>query len=217
MPSPYDIGGTVHTFSKKSTALLLAPFVGLAPFILLASSPAEAAPPSRISGIVTVAGVGGVAGIKVTALKLGGTGQWAEADNAVTVAGGAYQIGKFTSGTYRVRFDDPSGTYETEFYDNVARVDLAQDIELAQGGGNVGGINAELGAAGHFTGKVVNSSAVPIENATVTAYVRQGADWVEFQHVVTAVNGTYDLGGLPGGTYTLGFSDPASGISEFWS
>ena len=129
----------MYTFSKKTTALLLAPFVGLAPFVVLASSPAEAAPPSRISGTVTVAGVGGVAGIKVTALELGGGGQWAEADNAVTAVGGAYQIGKFVSGTYRVRFDDPSGTYETEFYNDETRVDLAQDIELQQGGGNVSG------------------------------------------------------------------------------
>ena len=32
-----------------------------------------------------------------------------------------------------------------------------------------------------------------------------------------AADGTYDLGGLPGGDYTLGFSDPASGITEFWN
>jgi Carboxypeptidase regulatory-like domain len=210
-------GVLVHSFSKKATAVLVAPFVGLVPLVLLTGGPADAAPPTRISGIVSVAGVGGVAGIKVTALKLGGTGQWAEADNAVTVAGGAYQIGKFTSGTYRVRFDDPSGAYETEFYNNVTRVDLAQDIVLTTGNGNFAGVDAELGAAAHFTGKVVNSSVVPIENATVTAYVRQVDAWVEFQHVTTAADGTYDLGGLPGGTYTLGFSDPVSGISEYWN
>lgn len=208
----------MHTISKKTTALLIAPFVGLAPFILLASSPAEAAAPTRVSGIVTVAGGGGVAGIKVTALVVGATGQWAEVDNAVTVAGGAYTIGKFEdAGTYRIRFDDLSGAYETEFYNNQPRVDLAQDIVLIKRGGNFTGIDAELGAAAHFAGKVVNSSSVPIENAKVTAYVRQDTEWVEFQNVMTAADGTYDLGGLPGGTYTLGFSDPASGTSEFWS
>ena len=46
----------------------------------------------------------------------------------------------------------------------------------------------------------------------MTAYVRTGADWVEFQHVTTGADGAYDLGGLPGGVYTLGFADPASGV-----
>ena len=181
------------------------------------SSPAQAAPPTRIFGTVTVAGGGALAGVKVTALRLGGTGQWAEADNAVTLADGSYQIGKFDSGTYRIRFDDPSGSYETEFYDNQPRVDLAQDIVLKAGGGKFEHVDAELGAAAHFTGRVSNSATAGIADATVTAYVRQGSDWVEYQHVTTAADGTYDLGGLPGGNYTLGFSDPASGISEFWS
>ena len=35
--------------------------------------------------------------------------------------------------------------------------------------------------------------------------------------MATAADGAYDLGGLPGGNYTLGFADPASGITEFWS
>ncbi len=51
----------------------------------------------------------------------------------------------------------------------------------------------------------------------MTAYVSSGADWVEFQPVTTGADGAYDLGGLPGGVYTLGFADPASGVSEFWN
>ena len=201
---------------RQAAGAMLAATVGLTSLAAL-SSPAEAAPPTRIFGTVTVAGGGALAGVKVTALKLGGTGQWAEADNAVTASDGSYQIGKFDSGTYRIRFDDPSGRYETEFYDNQPRVDLAQDIVLKSGGGKFEHVDAELGAAAHLTGRVSNSSAAGIPDATVTAYVRQGVEWVEFQHVATAADGTYDLGGLPGGTYTLGFADPASGVSEFWS
>ncbi len=201
---------------RQVAGATLAATVGLTSLAAL-SSPAQAAPPARITGTVTVAGGGAAAGVKVTALKLAGTGQWAEADNAVTAADGSYQIGKFDTGTYRVRFDDPSGRFETEFYADVPRVDLAQDLVLKTGGGKLEHIDAELGAAAHFTGRVTDSSSAGIADATVTAYVRQGGDWVEYQHVATASDGTYDLGGLPGGTYTLGFADPASGVSEFWS
>ncbi|HET6663216.1 MAG TPA: carboxypeptidase-like regulatory domain-containing protein, partial [Acidimicrobiales bacterium] len=202
--------------TRKVAGAAVAVAMGATSFAVV-SSPAEAAPPTRIAGTVTAAGGAALAGVKVTALKLGGTGQWAEADNAVTGVDGSYQIGKFDSGTYRIRFDDPSGSYETEFYDNQPRVDLAQDIVLKSGGGRLENVDAELGAAARFTGRVLDSSSAGIAGATVTAYVRQEADWVEFQVATTAADGSYDLGGLPGGVYTLGFFDPASGITEYWN
>jgi hypothetical protein len=203
---------------RQVAGATLAATVGLSSLVAL-TSPAEAAggPPARIVGTVTAAGAGGLGGVVVTALKLAPTGNWAEADNAVTAADGSYQIGKFDSGTYRIRFDDPSGQFETEFYDDQPRVDLAQDLVLKVNGGKLENIDAELGAAANFTGRVTDSAAAGIPGATVTAYVRSGADWVEYQHVTTGADGAYDLGGLPGGIYTLGFADPASGISEFWN
>jgi hypothetical protein len=203
---------------RQVAGATLAATVGLSSLVAL-TSPAKAAggPPARIAGTVTAAGAGALGGVVVTALKLAPTGSWAEADNAVTAADGSYQIGKFDSGTYRIRFDDPSGQFETEFYDDQPRVDLAQDLVLKVNGGKLENIDAELGAAANFTGRVTDSAAAGIPGATVTAYVRSGADWVEYQHVTTGADGAYDLGGLPGGIYTLGFADPASGISEFWN
>lgn len=203
---------------RQVAGATLAATVGLSSLAAL-SIPAEAAggPPARILGTVTAAGNGPLGGVVVTALKLAPTGSWAEADNAVTGPDGSYQIGKFDSGTYRIRFDDPSGQFETEFYNDQPRVDLAQDLVLKVSGGKLENINAELGAAANFTGRVTDSQAVGIPDATVTAYVRSGADWVEYQHVTTGADGAYDLGGLPGGIYTLGFADPASGVSEFWN
>lgn len=202
---------------RQVAGATLATTVGLSSLVAL-SVPAEAGgPPARILGTVTAAGTGPLAGVVVTALKLAPTGNWAEADNAVTGFDGSYQIGKFDSGTYRIRFDDPSGQFETEFYNDQPRVDLAQDLVLKVSGGKLENINAELGAAARFAGRVTDSQAAGIPDATVTAYVRSGADWVEFQHVTTGTDGSYDLGGLPGGIYTLGFADPASGVSEFWN
>jgi hypothetical protein len=206
----------MHIRIRQAGGAVLAATVGLSSLVALQSA-AQAAPPTRIFGTVIAAGGGALGGIQVTALKLGGTGQWAEADNAVTLADGTYQIGKFDSGTYRIRFDDPSGSFETEFYKDQPRVDLAQDIILKSGGGKFEHVDAELGAAAHFAGRVTDRSAAGIPDAVVTAYVRQDSDWVEYQHVTTAADGTYDLGGLPGGTYTLGFSDPVSGVTEYWN
>ncbi len=116
---------------RQVAGATLAATVGLSSLVAF-TSPAEAAggPPARILGTVTAAGAGALGGVVVTALKLAPTGSWAEADNAVTAADGSYQIGKFDSGTYRIRFDDPSGQFETEFYNDQPRVDLAQDLVL---------------------------------------------------------------------------------------
>ena len=38
-----------------------------------------------------------------------------------------------------------------------------------------------------------------------------------FRTVVAGADGTYDVGGLSAGEYTLGFRDPVSGVAEYWS
>jgi 5-hydroxyisourate hydrolase-like protein (transthyretin family) len=187
----------------------------------ICSGPAEAVgKPARIRGIVTTAEGQALVGIRVAALAemtVGGIDQWVEVDSALTGADGRYSVGKLDDGTYRVRFDDTSGTYSTEFYNDVPRADLAEDVVLVPGGGMRDLLPTELGGAAHLTGLVTGSTGAGIEGAEVTAYVVQDDAWIPFVTVSTGADGRYDVGGLPGGAYTLGFHDPATGVGEYWN
>jgi len=206
----------VQTLSKKATALLIAPFVALVPVVLLTGGPAEAAPPARIKGVVTAPGNVPLAGIHVSTLHWQeDLDQWIEADSDTSGVDGRYNVGKLVSGIYRVRYYDPSGSLATEFYRDQARAADADPIDVSVGVQELA--PTELGGAAHLTGKVTGSNGAGIDRAVVTAYVSQDAEWTSFQSVVTGADGSYDLGGLPGGSYTLGFRDPATGITEFWN
>ena len=209
----------MRTLDKRVVGTLLAATVGLTSATIV-SGPAEAAPPARIKGVVSAAEGGTLVGIRVAALAemtIGGVDQWVEVDSAVTGVDGRYSVGKIEEGTYRVRFDDPSGRYSTEFYNDKTRADEAEDIVLVKGGGMRDLAPAVLGGAAHLTGLVRGSTGTGIEGAEVTAYVEQDGAWIPFTTIMTAANGRYDLGGLPGGAYKLGFHDPATGVTEYWN
>ena len=206
----------MQTFSKKATALLIAPFVGLVPVVLMTGGPAEAAPPARIKGKVTAPSSVPLAGIHVSTLEWhADLDLWVEADSDTTGVDGSYSVGKLVSGTYRVRYYDPSGTFATEFYNDKARALDADPIDVSVGQHQLA--PTELGGAAHLTGTVTGSNGAGIDQAVVTAYVMQAGEWISFQSVGTGADGSYDLGGLPGGEYTLGFEDPATETTEFWN
>lgn len=210
----------MRTRDTRVVGTLLAATVALTSTVVL-SAPADAAgKPARIRGIVTTADGHALAGIRVAALAemtVGGTDQWVEVDSAVTGADGRYSVGKLDDGTYRVRFDDGAGRYSTEFYNDKPRAAEAEDVVLLPGGGMRDLLPTELGGAAHLTGLVTGTTGSGIAGAEVTAYVVQDGTWIPFVSVTTLDNGRYDVGGLPGGAYTLGFHDPATGVTEYWN
>ena len=206
---------------RQAVGALLAVTVGVTSATILAG-PAEAVgKPARIRGIVTTADGTALGGIRVAALAemtVGGIEQWVEVDTAVTGLDGRYSVGKLDDGTYRVRFDDPTGAYSTEFYNDVPRADEAEDVVLVPGGGMRDLLPTELGGAAHLTGLVTGSTGAGIAGAEVTAYVVDDSGaWIPFVTVATGADGRYDVGGLPGGAYTLGFHDPATDVTEYWN
>ena len=213
-------GNIMRTGNKRVVGALLAVTVGVTSTAVF-SSPADAAgKPARIRGIVTSAEGQGLAGIRVATLAeqtVGGIDQWVEVDSALTGADGRYSVGKLDDGTYRVRFDDSSGSYSTEFYNDVSRIDLAEDVVLVPGGGMRDLLPTELGAAAHLTGAVTGTTGSGIAGAEVTAYVVHNGTRTPFVTVATDADGRYDVDGLPGGTYTLGFRDPVTEVSEYWN
>ena len=205
----------MHKYSKLGGASL-AITVGITSTMLLAG-PAEAARPTRIKGAVLTADGTALAGIVVTTLAdPTGTGEWVPMDDAVTGIDGKYNVGKLDDGWYRVRFDDPTGAFATEFYDNADRIESATPVDLTNGGMPTLA-TAYLDGGAHVLGTVTGSDGKGVAGAEVTAYVVQGAAWTSFKTVVAGADGTYDVGGLPGGDYTLGFRDPVSGVTEYWN
>lgn len=207
----------MRTLDKRVVGTLLAATVGLTSATVL-SSPAGAAPPIRIHGVVTTAGGTGLPGIHVTALgerTVDGVAQWVEIDTATTAADGSYNVGKLPDGNYKVRYDDPSGSYSTEFYNDAFRPADATVVELRSGRFDMAPV--VLGGAAHLSGLVTGSTGVGIVGAEVTAYVEQDGAWAPLTTIETVENGRWDLGLLPGGAYKLGFRDPATGVVEYWN
>lgn len=205
----------MHKYSKLGGAAL-AVTVGITSTMLVAG-PAQAAKPTRIKGVVATADGTALAGIVVTTLAdPTGTGQWVGVDDAVTGVDGTYNVGRLDDGWYRVRFDDPTGAFATEFYNDAARIESATPVDLT-GGGMPTLATAKLAGAAHLIGTVTGSDGSGVANAEVTAYVVQGAAWTSFRTVVAGPDGTYDVGGLSPGDYTLGFRDPVSGVTEYWN
>ena len=166
--------------------------------------------------MVTAPGGAPLSGIHVATLKWNDDlDLWATADSDTTGADGSYMVGKLESGTYRVRYYDPTGAYATEFYNDKSRAIEAEPIDVSKGKLTLE--PAVLGGAAHMTGRVTGTGGVAVPGAEITAYVMQDGAWVQFQSVVAGEDGSYDLGGLPGGGYTLGFVDPVSGVGEYWN
>lgn len=206
---------------RQAVGALLATSVAVTSATVLAGPADAIGKPARIRGVVTTPEGTGLAGIRVAALAemtVGGIEQWVEVDTAVTGVDGRYSVGKLDDGTYRVRFDDPSGSYATEFYNNAPRADEAEDVFLLPGGGMRDLLPTELGGAAHLTGLVTGSTGAGIGGAEVTAYVVDDSGaWIPFVTVEAGADGRYDVGGLPGGVYTLGFHDPATQVGEYWN
>ena len=167
---------------------------------------------------MTAAGGTGLPGIHVTALgerTVDGVAQWVEIDTATTGADGSYNVGKLPDGNYKVRYDDPSGSYSTEFYNDAFRPADATVVELRSGKFDMAPV--VLGGAAHLSGLVTGSTGAGIVGAEVTAYVEEGGAWNPLTTIETVENGRWDLGLLPGGAYKLGFHDPATGVGEYWN
>ncbi|WP_439937271.1 carboxypeptidase-like regulatory domain-containing protein [Nocardia sp. N13] len=201
-----------NTF-RRAAGALLATGVGISSAVIVTGA-ADAAPPIRINGsVVAAAGGAPLANISVIAVRIA---DGVVAGSARTGLDGSWNMLRPADGTYTIRFDDPAGTYATEWYNDKSTLETADLVDFNEGQKSDLG-QTDLGSAAHLTGVVTGSTGTGIEGAEVTAYVRQSGAWASFVTVSTGANGAYDVGGLPGGTYKLGFHDPATDVGEYWN
>jgi hypothetical protein len=181
----------------------------------LACPGATPGPNSSISGRLT--GPNGTAplpNIEAYALQWNDTfAYWDWIASGQSDANGEYIIGGLSAGTYRVRFQDRmQGDYATEVYEDALSLDTGADI-VVPSSTTVAGIDASMTPASKISGRVTGPDGVnPLEGMQTYAIRWLGGDswdWDAGQGITDA-NGVFLIGGLPPGTYRIGFNNGSS-------
>lgn len=178
----------------------------------------------RIQGAVADSAMAPLDGVEVTAFVADPSGGWISWGVGTTDALGHYDLGGLLAGTYRLLFHDPQRRVADRYYQDADDVASATDVPVAAGV-PVMGIDMTLGGA-HITGAVSDAEGGLLAGIEVTGYRGySGGGWYEAFVATTGDNGSYDLKGLPAGTYRVGFHDPSGHVldqyypaaGDYWS
>ncbi|MGH7734881.1 MAG: MSCRAMM family protein, partial [Gemmatimonadales bacterium] len=163
-------------------------------------------PSGSISGMVTADGGGPLAGICVNVSLIDGTGL----ASAATSEDGSYTVTGLPPGDVVVGFDSSgfcmNGTpsnYIQQWYNNQPDPFTADAVSVTAGE-TTGSIDAVLQPGGSISGTVTSSGGDPLGGICVSLFPAGGG----FGGVgtATASDGSYTLGGLQTGSYTVSFS-----------
>lgn len=152
-----------------------------------------------ISGRVSEEGSGAALGNAVVLAEEDGTGR---AYSALTLSDGSYSIRGLPAGSYIVRFS-LSG-YVSRRYSTSPDPDRPTPVQVADGRELVG-IDASLARGSSISGRVRDlATGADLEGVGVFAYGQD--DGAPASQALTDAAGSYTLGGLKSGTYTVMFS-----------
>jgi hypothetical protein len=172
--------------------------------IAVTASPARAVTTGDITGTVTNASAGSLANITVNAYVSDGSGGWNQQASTKTGAGGSYDLAGLPTGSYMLEFrDDNGGSYATQFYNHASWFDTATPVAVTAGE-TTPNINVTLGVAGHITGTVKNASGAGLATITVNVSAVGLPGSYQF-NTTTGADGTYNVGGMPTGSYVVTF------------
>lgn len=136
-----------------------------------------------------------------------------------TGATGTYALTGLPPGTYTVRFSDCHlpASYAGQAYQNATELSGATPVTVNSGAAT-SGIDATLAAGGSISGTVIDGSGAPLPGICVIA----NDPYLDFGYgaATTAADGTYTIGGLPAGSYTVRFVDcthtPARVVTQWF-
>jgi putative cell wall-binding protein len=140
-----------------------------------------------ISGTVTGPGAVPLANIAVDAINRSGV----QEASATTNGSGAYTI-HAASGSYVLRFTDPTKTYPSGYYTATGlTTDLSAAAGIDLGTTNITGKNIQLPAARHISGVVTDTLASPLVGITVSAGLSTATTTAGGAYTLTVSPGSY--------------------------
>ena len=141
--------------------------------------------------------------------------------STTTKSDGTYSFGSLRRGVYRVGFAPNSATYASEYWNNKTHLKASANINI--GSTKFSGVNAKLAVGGTVAGRVLTEAAPSraVAGAEIAAYRYDNGVWSFGKSVVSADDGSYKLGGLADGQWTLEFNLPQDGPNadlalEYW-
>ena len=160
----------------------------------------------HIAGTVTNESAAGLSNMKVSVYAsdydrhMGWPAGW-----ALTGADGSYDVVGLAEGSYLVEFTDDAGYYATQYFDGDPSPWSVDEVVVTLGE-TTSGIDAVLTVAGHITGTVTDASFAGLR-VYVGAFRANGlGDWEYVNGLVSNPDGSFDIGHLSAGTYTVEFA-----------
>jgi hypothetical protein len=148
----FDYGGIyVNEYYSDAANLATAADISVTAGSTVSNIDAQLANAGSISGTVTDSSGNVLENITVSACLWNGSSCSNWYQDVYFDEFGSYTIFSLGTGTYRVRFEDVSGTYITEYYNNASTLDSATNISVTAGS-TVHNINAQLVATAGSSG-----------------------------------------------------------------
>ena len=186
-----------------------------------AAEKADLAAPAgyRVSGTITAA-AGPVAGAVVTACPVSMAPQGGvpvECKGASTSASGAYSVTGLAPGAYVIRAAPPAtagSTAAAGYRGGSGYVASRAEAATLAVSADAAGIDLALPAGKSIAGKVTGAGGRPSWNTYVEACAADAPAGVACTGSYATTDGSFVIGGLGSGAFTLGFQAPSSGLAS---
>lgn len=191
---------------RKSRAIAVALGLGLC-LALLGAGPALAAPGTiegRVSEPTEDEGLTGIEVCAIPATDADPPEACGESEN-----GGHYEIAGVEPGNYKIIFLPPvESQYVYEYFQDTLHFADADPVEV-EDGAVVANKDAVLDIGGRVSGDVTDTTGVPLGQIEVCVFSPPDPELGEYC-TETVAGGSYEILGLPAGTYVAGFfADPS--------
>ncbi len=145
--------------------------------------------------------------IQVLAKRYVPSSGWDAIGTAITDNDGTYALA-LEAGTYRFEFRDDSSDHLGEYFDDVTGGEIWDADDVSVSAATTSSIDASLTPAASLRGTVTAAAdGLPIGNVNIAAYRAARGSWFWAGGTTTGVDGSYDVGALPAGTYIVEFAD----------
>jgi len=162
-----------------------------------------------ISGTVQDGSSAGIAGVLVSVYD---AGSGALLRSTLSDALGRYSVANLPAGSYKIGYHGEAQGYLSQYSSNEASRSAADPVQVASG--NVAAPAAVLQGGASISGAVTSQAGSGIAGVLVIAYHAESSFSASS---VTGSDGSYQLRGLPAGSYQVNFNAGSTGyVGQWW-